>query len=168
MKQYKKGNDTYNGIYIEVGGVRIINPKDETLKENGYEQVETETAEQLLQDAKDRKIAELDVFSQSSDVNDFTFNGMHTWLTPSERASYNVSIAAAEALGETTITFAIAEQPLTIDIPTAKIVLAKIQRYADATFMVTVKHKAAITALSSIEEVNAYDFAKGYPEKLQL
>ena len=79
-----------------------------------------------------------------------------------------MSIDAAEALGETTITFAIAEQPLTIDIPTAKIVLAKIQRYADATFMVTVKHKAAIAALSSIEEVNAYDFTKGYPEKLQL
>jgi hypothetical protein len=168
MIQYKKGNDTYNGVYIEVDGVRIINPTEETLKANGYEQVETETAEQLLQDAKDRKLAELDVFNQSSEVNDFTFKGMHTWLTPSERASYNVSIAAAEALGETTITFAIAEQPLTIDIPTAKIVLAKIQRYADATFMVTVKNKAAITALSSIEEVNAYDFTKGYPEKLQL
>ena len=156
MKQYKKGNNTYNGVYIEVGGVRIINPTEDTLKANGYEQVETETAEELLQDAKDRKLAE------------FTFKGMHTWLTPSERASYNVSIDAAEALGETTITFAIAEQPLTIDIPTAKIVLAKIQRYADATVMVTVKHKAAIAALSSIEEVNAYDFTKGYPEKLQL
>lgn len=168
MKQYKKGNDTYNGVYIEVDGIRIINPTKETLKANGYEQVETETAEELLQDAKDRKLAELDVFNQSSEVNDFTFKGTHTWLTPSERASYNVSIDAAEALGETTITFAIAEQPLTIDIPTAKIVLAKIQRYADATFMVTVKHKAAIAALSSIEEVNAYDFTKGYPEKLQL
>lgn len=168
MNKYKKGNNTYNGVYIEVDGVRIINPTEDTLKANGYVKVETETAEQLLQDAKDRKIAELDVFSQSSDVNGFTFKGMHTWLTPSERASYNVSITAAEALGETTITFAIAEQPLTIDISTAKIVLAKIQRYADATFMVTVKHKAAIAALSSVEEVDAYDFTKGYPEKLQL
>lgn len=168
MIQYKKGKEVYNGRYIIVNDTTIINPTENTLKANGYEQVETETAEELLQDAKDRKLAELDVFNQSSDVNDFTFNGMHTWLTPSERASYNVSIAAAEALGETTITFAIAEQPLTIDIPTAKIVLAKIQRYADATFMVTVKHKVAIASLSSIEEVNAYDFTKSYPEKLQL
>ena len=44
--------------------------------------------------------------------------------------------------------------------------LAKIQIYANQCYGVTEKHKAAVNALETVEEVEAYDFTAGYPERL--
>ena len=39
----------------------------------------------------------------------------------------------------------------------AKVILAKIQRYADACYMVTQGHRKAIEALTTVEDVEGYD-----------
>jgi hypothetical protein len=44
--------------------------------------------------------------------------------------------------------------------------LGAVEVYASDALNVTEQHKAAINSLSSIEEVEAYDFTVGYPEKL--
>ena len=55
-----------------------------------------------------------------------------------------------------------------LSIMEAKVILAKIQRYADACYMVTQGHHKAIEALTTVEDVEGYDFTQGYPEKLTL
>ena len=50
----------------------------------------------------------------------------------------------------------------------AKVILAKIQRYADACYMVTQGHRKDIEALTTAEDVEGYDYTQGYPEKLAL
>ena len=55
-----------------------------------------------------------------------------------------------------------------LPVEQARRVLAMVQRYADACYLVTERHKKAVRALQSIEEVEAYDYTTGYPEKLVL
>ena len=52
MIQFRKGNNTYNGRYIDVDGRLIINPTEEMLLANGYERIEQQpTQEELLEAA---------------------------------------------------------------------------------------------------------------------
>lgn len=118
--------------------------------------------------AKAAKIAEIAAYSDSDAVNALTFHGIKTWLTPAERANYDTSLTAAELLGETGITFLVDGKELELPVEQARRVLAMVQRYADACYLVTERHKKAVRALQSIEEVEAYDYTTGYPEKLVL
>ena len=118
--------------------------------------------------AKAAKIAEIAAYSDSDAVNSLTFNGLKTWLTPNVRANYLVSLDAAELLGETDITFVVEGVQASLPIKQVRLLLAKIQRYADACFIVTEGHKRAVRALQTVDEVEKYDYTKGYPEKLAL
>ena len=118
--------------------------------------------------AKAAKIAEIAAYSDSDAVNSLTFNGLKTWLTPNVRANYLVSLDAAELLDETDITFVVEGVQASLPIKQVRLLLAKIQRYADACYIVTERHKIAVRALQTVEEVEKYDYTVGYPEKLAL
>ena len=166
MKQWKKDGQAYQGEPMEIDGKRVYNPTDEMLMRAGY--VYVEDVEEELQRAKEVKIAEIAAYSDSDAVNSLTFNGIKTWLTPNVRANYLVSLDAAELLGETDITFVVEGVQASLPIKQVRLLLAKIQRYADACFLVTERHKIAVKALQTVEEVKAYDYTKRYPEKLSL
>lgn len=166
MKQWKKDGQAYQGEPMEIDGKRVYNPTDEMLVRAGY--VCVEDVEEELQRAKEVKIAEIAAYSDSDAVNSLTFNGIKTWLTPDVRANYLVSLDAAELLGETDITFVVEGVQASLPIKQVRLLLAKIQRYADACYIVTEGHKRAVRALQTVDEVEAYDYTKGYPEKLKL
>lgn len=169
MIQFRKGNNTYNGRYIDVDGRLIINPTEEMLLANGYERIEQQpTQEELLEAAIMAKCAEIDAYSNSAEVNELTFNGKKTWLTPEIRSNYALSINAAKARGEENVRFVLAEQEITLGIDTAFKFLAVIQGYADVTFLVTQRHKKVVRGLKSVAEVEAYDYHTLYPGKLNL
>lgn len=126
----------------------------------------TQVVDNSLADAISKKIAEISVYDNSDSVNSLTYGGVKTWIDAQTRANYLNSINAAQVLGETSITFMIADQAVTVTIDIAKMLLAKIQRYADECYIVTMTHKAEVSKLTSIEEVNAYDITVGYPDKL--
>lgn len=88
------------------------------------------------------------------------------WFTAAERSNHKDSIDAAETLGIETLDVPIAGQSITIPVQSAKLMLAQIQLYADACYRVTETHKATVNAIETIEEVDAYDYTIGYPEKL--
>lgn len=123
------------------------------------------TPEERLQNAQQEKIRAIMEYDYSSDVNSFFVNGVSTWLAPEIRANYKNSIESAELLGETEITFIIANIPATSTLLDARIMLAKIQRYADKCTIRTEMHKANIRAMTTVEAVEAYDYTIGYPEK---
>ena len=121
-----------------------------------------------LEGSKAQKIAEITSYDSSDAVNALTYKGVRTWLTAEERNSYLTSIQAAELLGETSITFGIGGQAVTLELQSAKIMLAKLQRYADACYLVTATHKADVGALTTIEDVTDYDYKTGYPSQLEF
>lgn len=145
--------DNYHEVTIEYANSRVA---------EGGERYTPGT----LSEAKAQKIAEINDYSESSNVNSLTYNGVETWLTPAIRSNYLTSISSAELLGETSITFAIAGQAVNVPLQNAKILLAKIQRYADASYLVTQQHIAEVSKLTTVAEVTAYDITAGYPTKL--
>lgn len=118
-----------------------------------------------VETARSQKIWSIIEYDRSGAVNGFIVNGISTWLTPDVRANYKNSIEAAELLGETHITFIVAGIVATSSLQEARIMLAKIQRYADRCTIVTETHKANVHSLSTVQEIEAYDYMVGYPEK---
>lgn len=155
-----------NGIFSGI-------PSEYQLRSWGFEPVDDgreATPQELLEQAKQRKIAELDAYDSSDAINGFDVAAggevMSAWLTPEQRSDYKNSLDSAELLGMTEVHPVFNGVSLTLGVDTAKLALAKIQLYANRCYGVTEKHRAAIGALQTIGEVEAYDFHVGYPEKL--
>ena len=119
-----------------------------------------------VKSAIEKKIAEIDVYDNSDAVNSFTFNGITLWFSSETRAGFKNSIESASLLGETTISIPTTAGVINLPLNDAKIMLAKIQRYADACYLVTMQHKQEVAKLTNITDVEAYDITKGYPDKL--
>lgn len=167
----KYGN-FWDGTSIVLEGMRIFNPSEEQIFLAGYEEYiePAPTPEQLLERAKASKIAELEAYDSSEEVNSFRVNigneAVTAWFTPEQRADYKNSIDAAELLGRDVVRPVINGREIELPVSVAKTALAQIQLYANQCYGVTEKHKAAINALETVEEVDAYDFERFYPEKL--
>ena len=169
MIQYRKGDEVYNGRFIEVNDRMIITPTPEILLENGYAPVDIEPSqEELLAAAKIEKIAEIEEYAESSNVNEFSFMGIKMWLDVKTRIGYSMSIRSADTLGQKTIQMPVNGNVYPIELEKARKLLATVHLYADATFKVTQQHIANVKALQSVDEVKAYDNTKGYPQKLSL
>lgn len=166
MKQWEKDGQVYQGEPMEIDGKRVYNPTEEQLIKAGYVQADEPVV--TIEDAKAAKIAEIAAYSDSDAVNSLTFNGLKTWLTRTVRDGYNTSITAAKNLGEATVTFMVDDKEMKLPVEQARRVLDLVQRYADACFIVTERHKIAVKALQTVEEVESYDYTTGYPEKLAL
>ena len=169
MIQYRKGDEVYNGRFIEVNDRMIITPTPEILLENGYTPIDVEPSqEELLAAAKVEKIAEIEEYAESSNVNEFSFMGIKMWLDVKTRIGYSMSIRSADTLGQKTIQMPVNGNIYPIELEKARKLLATVHLYADATFKVTQQHIANVKALQSVDEVKAYDNTKGYPQKLVL
>jgi hypothetical protein len=147
-------------------------PSEERLKAWGFREWHdpVPTPEQVLESAKQEKIAELDVYDQSDAVNGFdvTIGGqtMSLWIDREIRADYKSSIEAAELLGKADVHPVFNGVEVTLSVQTAKMALAQVQLYANQCFGVTERHRAAIQQLTTVADVEAYDFTTGYPERL--
>lgn len=159
--------DAYKEVSIEEADA-LEKAQRETEGEKPDEEMPSAETPTDIDIAKAAKIAQIAAYSDSDAVNSLTFNGLKTWLRPNVRANYLVSLDAAELLGETDITFVVEGVQASLPIKQVRLLLAKIQRYADACFIVTERHKIAVRALQTVEEVESYDYTKGYPEKLAL
>lgn len=114
----------------------------------------------------------IDAFDCSDDVNGFSVNGMSMWLDKPTRTSLSYTISVEEANTEesnpTTRLWYAGVPPVSFEIPTEqlKLMLAKLELYAKATYDITQSHKAAVYALETMEDVLNFDIRADYPEKL--
>ena len=154
-----------NGVFTGI-------PSEEQLYEWGFrEWVEpAPTPAELLERAKASKIAELEAYDASDAVNGFDVTvgdkNITAWLTPEQRANYKNSLDSAELLGMEAVHPVLNGIEIELQIDVAKVALAKIQIYADSCYGVTATHKATINSLTTVKEVEEYNYKVGYPEKL--
>ena len=152
-----------NGVFSGI-------PSVEQLESCGFvEWVEPEpTPEQLLARAKASKIAELEAYDASEDVNSFSVNGKTMWLDAQTRQQLRISLDAMQQAGRENVTKWFDGEQYTYPIDVWYYMLSQVEVYAADALNVTESHKAAINALDDIEDVEAYDYTVGYPIKLQF
>ena len=163
-----------NGVFasdtIELNGCVVCNPTEDMLIKAGYKEYQepVPTEEEKLELAKTDKVAEITAYDTSSSVNGFKLNGMLVWLDKATRVGLMNSTTIAKAAGQETTTLWFRDVKLVVDCDKAIQLLSALEMYALECFNVTASHKAAVSELKTIEEVEAYDYKAGYPKMLEM
>jgi len=181
-KNYKQGisyqdylqGDTWVKLSDDQIAFKEANPTA-SVKEVWDMKLKTLSDAELLVQAKEKKLAEIEAYDVSDAVNDFTINGtISAWLTPAQRANYKNSIESTKTLvaaglkEKNEVTFDLGGMSATISTDVATILLAQIQDYADKCWLVTAQHKSEIKALTMVADIENYNYKTGYPEKLNF
>ena len=125
-------------------------------------------AEKALVLAKKAKIAEIAAYDTSDKVNGFVLNGLLVWLDKATRVGLMNSTTIAKAAGQQTTTLWLGDVKLEVDCDKAIQLLSALEMYALECFNVTAAHKAAVTDLKTIKEVEAFDVTADYPKQLEM
>lgn len=175
FKPYKGG--------LELNGYVIYNPTKEQYKEAGWYpivEVPEDGTDKVyygnllhyigydegLNRAKNAKIQEIDDYDKSDAVNGFFLGDMTLWVPRETRVSLQNSTAILLKNGIETTT--LWEGTMHFDLPCTLLLelLDALEIYALQCFNCTAQHKAIVMNMSSIEEVEKYNYKTGYPEKL--
>lgn len=173
--KYRKGDRTINVgewsvIRIADNSVFMGRPTEEQLIEWGFTLVEEHqpTAKELLEQARTVRLNALEEYDSSDAVNSFTLNGVPMWLDYQTRQQLRTSIEAYQAQGIENVTKWFDGVQFTFPTSVWLQMLNTLEVYASEALNVTESHRAAINTLTSISEIDEYDFTTGYPQKIVL
>ena len=180
MKKYKKEIDgkavvkALNEIVLNKDGSVIFNPTEKMVLADGWTEYVFKPMEwpieTQLQRAKDRKLRELERYDESEEVNDciILYQGqeLHYWASKDERNDLKNAVRDCVAMGRTEYRLDLRDKSLSITLPCELLLqmMAALEVYAIDCYNKTTDHAFAINALTTLEEVKAYDFKVGYPE----
>ena len=141
------------------------------LGEKEYDLVSEEWRERCkatLEKAKKEKLEAILAYDTSSDVNGFMLNGNKVWLDKGTRLGLMNSIQITRDMGQDTTPLWFDGYKLEVRCDMAIMLLSSLEMYALECFNVTAAHKKAVRELTTIEEVEAYDYKTGYPKQLDI
>ncbi len=127
-----------------------------------------QTDEERLAFAKEMMARIITAHDTSSSVNGFSLNGTTVWLDKDTRMGLMNSTTIAKNMGQETTTVWFGGMSMTIPCDTAIQMLSALEMYALECFNVTAGHKAAVQALGTVDDVVAYKYAEGYPDKIEI
>lgn len=125
----------------------------------------------ILEEVKSQKIAAIDAYDCSEEVNSFLLNNKQIWLDRNTRAALANTINSFRQAGIDSITLWTAgehPQSILMKIEDLSELLVSLELYAKNCYDVTARHKVSVQNLITIEDVNIYDYRQGYPEKLSI
>lgn len=176
MKRYIKDNVILNesDIIIKtiIDGVEYdtYNPSVEMILEDGWVEWHPEapeiTPEQKLDINKRTKIDEIISYDSSDEINSFKIYDTTMWLDKATRAGLMLRFNSEKAIKKETTTLWYNDICFEIPLQKAIHLLYALEIYASECYDNTQKHISNINAMTSPEEVSAYDYKTGYPEKL--
>ena len=117
---------------------------------------------------KEEAIEQITEYDQSEDVNSFTLQGKQMWLPKETRVGLVNSVTIEKNAGKETTVLWFGGEKYELPVDTALQMLSALELYALECYNATAAHKAAVNALESVEDVVAYDYTQGYPEKLNF
>ena len=117
---------------------------------------------------KEEAIEQITDYDQSEDVNSFTLQGKQMWLPKETRVGLVNSVTIEKNAGKETTVLWFGGERYELSVDTALQMLSALELYALECYNVTAAHKAAVNALERVEDVVAYDYTQGYPEKLNF
>lgn len=141
-------------------------PTEQQLAEWGFEPYTPPVPERTLEIAKSEKIAQITAYDTSDAVNSFTLGNATMWISRDDRISLMNSTTILKNAGQEITTLWYGGEKYTLPCDTLIQMLSALEVYALQCYDVTEEHKAAVNALTTIEDVDAYDYTTGYPEHL--
>ena len=166
-----------NRIIIIKDGFQTINPTEEMILADGWVEYIThtppvQTEEELLDSANSRKIDEINEYDSSKDVNicyiKTPLDTIPYWANKTERSTLKSAIHDCIAMGRETYRLDLREFGVSVDINCEKLLqmLSALEVYAIDCYNKTTDHIYAVNTLTTVEEIEAYDYKVDYPEKL--
>lgn len=121
-----------------------------------------------LEKAKRVKIKEIEKYDTSIEVNSFFLNGLQVWLNKDTRVGLMNSLTIEKSAGKEDSTLWFNNICVVVKCDAAMQMLSALELYALECYNKTAEHKVAVEALTSLEEVEGYDYTVGYPTKLNF
>ena len=121
-----------------------------------------------LDQAKKKAIRKIDEYDTSINVNSFKLNGVDVWLSKDTRVGLMNSISIEKAAGKEESVLWLNGICITINCDAAVQMLSSLELYALACYNKTAEHKLAVSQLTDVSKVKAYDYTAGYPDKLSF
>ena len=170
MKRYiKDGKIKHrNEIVIRKDGMNTYNPTEEMILADGWEEYITPVYEPTIDDYRRRKKDEITRYDSSDEVNAFYMQGQRMWLDKATRAGLMLRLQAEQSMGKETTTLWYGSHQFELSMTNAFQMLYALELYASQCYDNTQRHLAAVDALESKEEIDAYDYRTGYPVKLEF
>lgn len=159
---------TGKALYTENGA--ILNPTEQQMTDAGwlvYAEPEP-TEQQLLEQAKQEKLMQIDNYDASNNVEQFFIDGIPMWLGHELRQQIKTSVEAYMAMGQTEVTKIFNGMEFTFACEQWLQMLAALEVYAAEALNVTERHRIAVNALDNEGDVRDYDYTAGYPGKLEF
>lgn len=118
--------------------------------------------------AKSKKLEEINEYDKSAEVNTFFLNEQPRWLEYEERSKIYDGNERLRSEGRVNTTLWIGTERFDSTIEAAQKLISQLEVYAKDCFNVTATHKRTVSALTSIDAIQSYDYKTGYPEMLHL
>lgn len=157
-----------NQIILIIDDHQIINPTHEMLINNGwkpYTQTQP-TEEQIFEENKQNLIQNILNYDSSDSVNIFFIGDLPMWLDKSTRAGLLLRFQAEKSKGWTMTTLWYNNMQFPLNIDMAIEMLYTIEIYASACYDNTQRHLSEIKRLTTLQEIESYNYKEGYPEIL--
>lgn len=161
----KDGND-------KVVGTNTFNPTEEMILADGWVEYTTPIYEPTIEDYRRDKIREIERHDSSSEVNKCYIktagNELSYWANKSERSSLKSAVNDCIIMNRNTYRLDLRDLGLSVDIDCNKLLemLSALEVYAIDCYNKTTDHIFNVNSLTTIEEIENYDYRSGYPEKL--
>lgn len=167
----------FNGILI-MGDRQVINPTSEQLESQGWMEYVPEvyipTPQQLLEQARQEKLMDIEAYDNSSDVNEclIHYNGetIPYWADKTTRTTLKEAVRDCIAVGLDKYRLDLREYGVSMEIDCELMLgmLQELEVYAIRCYNKTTDHIYAVKALDNIEDIEEYDFRSDYPSKLEF
>lgn len=170
--------DTTEEMQSEINGYikdYIVAAKEFVQSKLEPEEEHVPTEEELAEQArikfeatKRSKLESISKYDTSDNVNQFFYNDMPLWLNKETRVGLMNSTNILKSAGYETTDLWFEDIHVTLPCDTVIQMLGALEIYALQCYNATAQHLSAVKALETIEEVEAYDYTTGYPEKLRF
>ena len=176
MKKYSKVIDgelvikPANEIIIKYNGFSLIEPGHNQILDDGWE-FYSQTDEDYQKDLVKRKnelIEEIIDYDSSDNVNIFYYNNIPMWFDSITRVRLKRRLDTELNIGKVVTTLWYNNMQFEISIEECLNLLTLLEDYAIKTYDITQMNIQKVNELSTIEEIENYNYKKNYPNILYL
>ena len=166
-----------NSIILHVNGKQIINPTEEMVLADGwspYQEVTPEWSFDTLELERQNLLDKIDIYDNSRAVNNCIIklngNSINYWADKAERSILKTAVEDCLKVGRTTYRLDIRELEVSIPVNCELLLtmLSQLEVYAIDCYNKTTDHIYAVKNLTTIEDIETYNYKEGYPSMLQF